>query len=133
MTNPRFPRKHTLQAMTLLALHDNAGAGITHRTVDRMCDSYRLASYKGSLGKKGWDIWTESAVVSCFHGSRNSTIKIYRLTDEHAALLRTPEGAAFIKSVRDYYENAKAGGNRLVHKANTTNTTSTDISTGGML
>lgn len=132
MTNPRFPRINTLEAMTLLALHDNLGAGITHRTVDRMCHSYRLASYVDSLGKKGWHIPTESLVVSCFFGSRNSTIKTYRLSTEHAAFLREPEGAVFIETVRAYYENAKAGGNRLVHTANTT-TTRANYSTGGAL
>lgn len=120
MANPIYPRQGSLEAFTLLALHDNAAEGITHRTVDRMCHSYRLSSYTHNLAAKGWSFHTLGEQVSCFHGSRKSRIARYWLSAEHAKLLRTAEGAAFIKEARKALENAKAGGNRLEHTAITT-------------
>lgn len=132
MTNPTFPRQGSLEAYTLLALHESASNGITHRTVDRMCHSYRLSSYTHNLSNKGWSFRTVLEKVDCFHGSRKSRIARYWLSDEHAALLKSPFGAAFIEEAREALKNAKAGGNRLEHKANTT-TNADYLSTGHAL
>lgn len=132
MTTPNFPRNKTLEALTLLSLHDKHEQGITHKSEYQACHSYRLASHINKLGDKGWHFNNKEVSVVCFYGGRVSSIKVYRLTDEHFELLKTPEGAAFIENVRDYYENAKAGWNRLEHKAKTT-TTSSNNSTGAAL
>lgn len=118
MTQPTYPRANSLQAMTLLAFIENAGAGITHRTVDRMTHSYRLASYIDSLKKKGWLIRSKQEQVSVFYGSRNAPIKRYWLEDGQSALLMNGLGADYIGGVRDILKSAQTGANRPKHTAN---------------
>lgn len=130
MTNPTFPRAKSLEAYSLVALLDKAGAGITHRTVDRMAHSYRLSAYIHCLKKKGWQITATDEQVSVFYGSRNAPISRYTLSAEQLAYLRVGIGAQFIERVRGILRDAKAGGNRLEHTANTT-TTQANFSTGG--
>lgn len=133
MITPTFPRAKSLEAYSLVALLNEAGAGITHRTVDRMVHSYRLSAYIHCLKKKGWSISAVDEPALVFYGSRNTPISRYTLSAEHLAILRKGTGAEYIERVREILRDVKAGGNRLAHKANTTNTTNTDISTGGML
>lgn len=132
MTNPTFPRAKSLEAYSLVALLDKAGAGITHRTVDRMAHSYRLSAYIHCLKKKGWQITATNEQVSVFYGSRNAPISRYTLSAEHVAILMKGTGAEYIERVRGILRDAKAGGNRLEHKANTT-TNETYFSIGGAL
>lgn len=118
MTQPTYPRANSLQAVSLLAFLTEGKAGITHRTVDRIAHSYRLASYANSLAKKGWHIHSVKQKVSVFYGSRSAHIKRYWLSDEHMDLLLNGPGAKLIENVRELIKNAQTGANRPKHTAN---------------
>lgn len=105
-----YPKTLTVTARALALLIEAGEAGITHRTLDIWCRSYRLSSDIHKLRKAGWPIETERFLVRVkADANRPANIARYWLPNTMWATHNKQAADLFVRWVRES-ESARHGG-----------------------